>query len=39
MYPDDEDSDSDGDKTELVEGMRIHAGDMGHVSDVHLHTE
>ena len=29
MYLDDEDSDSDGDKTELVEGMRIHAGDMG----------
>ena len=29
MYPDDEDVDGDRDRTELVEGMRIHAGDMG----------
>ena len=29
MYPDDEDLNSDGDKTELVDSMRIHAGDMG----------
>ena len=29
MYPDDEDLNSDGDRTELVDSMRIHAGDMG----------
>ena len=29
MYPDDEDVDGDRDRTELVAGYRIHAGDMG----------
>ena len=29
MYPDDEDIDGDRDRTELVESMRVHAGDTG----------
>ena len=39
MYPDDEDSDSDGDRTELVDSIPYPCRRYGYVSDVHLHTE